>query len=101
MPPRVSSENTTPKPKVSSAALRSQTVISCSGPSCWASAAKYSPPGPPPMTAMRTLAARRAAQQIALQLAGGGPRQAVHELDGPRVLVRRDLLLGERLQLGR
>ncbi len=47
MPPSVSSLNTTPKPKVSSAALRSQTVISwpCPGPvlrwpSCWASALK-------------------------------------------------------------
>ena len=54
MPPSVSSEKTTPKPNVSSAALRSQTVISWSGPSCLASAAKYSPPGPPPITAIRT-----------------------------------------------
>ena len=53
MPPSVSSENTTPKPNVSSAALRSQTVISCAGSSCLVRAAKYSPPGPPPMTAMR------------------------------------------------
>src|SRR5260370_28381634 len=53
MPPRVSSENTTPKPNVSSAALRSQPVISLSGASCLASAAKYSPPGPPPTTAIR------------------------------------------------
>src|SRR5450755_116940 len=55
MPPRVSSENTTPKPNVSSAAFRSQTVISCPGPSCLARAAKYRPPGPPPVTAIRTL----------------------------------------------
>ena len=54
MPPSVSSENTTPKPNVSSAAFRSQTVISLVGSSCRARAAKYSPPGPPPMTAMRT-----------------------------------------------
>src|SRR5260221_7558635 len=53
MPPRVSSENTTPKPNVSSAALRSQTVISLCGASCLVSAAKYSPPGPPPTTAIR------------------------------------------------
>ena len=53
MPPRVSSENTTPKPNVSSAALRSQTVISCRASSCLARAAKYRPPGPPPRTAMR------------------------------------------------
>ena len=53
MPPRVSSENTTPKPNVSSAALRSQIVISCPASSCLARAAKYRPPGPPPRTAMR------------------------------------------------
>src|SRR5215470_15852552 len=53
MPPRVSSENTTPKPNVSSAALRSQTVISLRGASCLVSAAKYSPPGPPPTIAIR------------------------------------------------
>ena len=44
MPPRVSSLNTTPKPNVSSAAFRSQTVISCCWPvvaaSCWARAEK-------------------------------------------------------------
>src|SRR5260221_6077187 len=53
MPPRVSSENTTPKPNVSAAELRSQTVISLCGASCLVSAAKYSPPGPPPTTAIR------------------------------------------------
>src|SRR5918996_271139 len=53
MPPRVSSEKTTPKPNVSSAALRSHTVISRRGSKRFASAAKYSPPGPPPTTAMR------------------------------------------------
>ena len=40
MPPSVSSENTTPKPKVSSGALRSQTVISVPGSSWRTSAAK-------------------------------------------------------------
>ena len=44
MPPSVSSLNTTPNPKVSSAAFRSQTVISCCCPvvaaSCWARAEK-------------------------------------------------------------
>src|SRR5579875_3369553 len=54
MPPSVSSENTTPKPNVSSAALRSHTVISCPGLSRLASAAKYRPPGPPPTIAIRT-----------------------------------------------
>src|SRR5258708_28444950 len=52
MPPRVSSENTTPNPNVSLAALRSQTVISCAELSCLVSAEKYSPPGPPPTTAI-------------------------------------------------
>ena len=40
MPPRVSSLKTTPKPKVSLAALRSQTVTSWFGSSCFMSAAK-------------------------------------------------------------
>src|SRR5579863_7186901 len=53
MPPSVSSEKTTPKPNVSSAALRSNTMISCLGSSCLARAAKYRPPGPPPTTAIR------------------------------------------------
>src|ERR1700751_2497991 len=53
MPPSVSSENTTPKPNVSSGAFRSHTVISCRGSSCLARAAKYRPPGPPPSTAIR------------------------------------------------
>jgi hypothetical protein len=40
MLPRVSSENTTPKPKVSSGALRSHTVISWEGSRFFISAAK-------------------------------------------------------------
>src|SRR6266566_4533338 len=108
MPPTVSSEKTTPNPNVSSASLRSHTVISCSGPSCRASREKYRPPGPPPITAMRTVASRRGAggaacplaQPEALQLSGGGVGQLGDELHRPRVLVRRDLLLDELLQLG-
>ncbi|CAO0837858.1 hypothetical protein SMICM17S_04169 [Streptomyces microflavus] len=52
-------EKTTPKPNVSSGALRSQTVIWWAGSSCFIRAAKYSPPGPPPMIAARR--GRRAA----------------------------------------
>src|SRR5579859_5299679 len=59
MPPRVSSENTTPKPNVSSWALRSQTSTSQPGSSCLARAAKYSPPGPPPITAILMTASSR------------------------------------------
>src|SRR5215475_4923732 len=105
MPPSVSSEKTTPKPKVSSAALRSHTVISWCGPSCAASAEKYSPPGPPPMTAMRTsgrLGGRGtglSAQAEPLQLAGGGLGQLGDVDDASRVLVRGDPLLDELLQL--
>src|SRR6185437_99867 len=54
IPPSVSSENTTPKPNVSPGAFRSQRCTSWRGSSCLASAAKYSPPGPPPSTAIRT-----------------------------------------------
>ena len=50
----VASENTTPKPKVSSARLRSNTVTSRSGTALFASAAANRPPGPPPRIAIRT-----------------------------------------------
>src|SRR5690348_159408 len=100
MPPRVSSENTTPKPNVSSGALRSQTVISRVGSSALASAAKYRPPGPPPMTARRT-SAGLLPQRETLELAGGRLRQRVDEVHDPWVLVRRDLRLHELLQLSR
>jgi hypothetical protein len=48
-PASVASENTTPKPNVSSARLRSMTVTSCRGSAFFISRAKYSPDGPPPM----------------------------------------------------
>src|SRR2546430_1502640 len=44
----VASENTTPKPKVSSGRLRSSTVISCAGSAFFMRIAKYNPAGPPP-----------------------------------------------------
>src|SRR5690349_2756560 len=100
MPPRVSSDNTTPNPKVSSAALRSQTVTSWCGPSCLVSAAKYRPPGPPPMTATRTICLpSQLAQAEPLYLAGGGLRDLAEEDDAPWVLVRSDGPLDEVLHL--
>lgn len=57
MPPRVSSERTTPKPKVSSGAFFSHTSTAC--PCRASSAAAYSPPGPPPTTATRRAAGVR------------------------------------------
>ena len=42
---------------------------------------------------------RASPQLVALELAGAGPRQGVDELDRARVLVRRDRLLDEVLQL--
>src|ERR1700754_1496197 len=110
MPPSVSSENTTPKPNVSSAALRSHTVTSRPGSSCFANAAKYSPPGPPPTTAIRMClpspslvgsclwCSSAIAEHEALELAGAGTRQLGQEPDDPRVLVGSDHLLGEVLQ---
>src|ERR687895_437714 len=122
MPPSVSSENTTPNPKVSAGALRSHTVISCWGPSCFIKMPKYSPPGPPPMQAICMSSPPEAAQGrsppacarlcrfpddrrslhiaelVALQLAGGRVRQRVQECDRTRVFVRRDLGLDEFLQ---
>jgi hypothetical protein len=52
--PSVSFENTTPQPNVSSARLRSNTSISCAGSDFLSSRLKYSPAGPPPMTAIFT-----------------------------------------------
>ena len=48
----VASENTTPQPKVSYGRLRSTTVMSWRGDSCFISSAKYRPAGPPPMQTM-------------------------------------------------
>ena len=53
IPLRVWSLKTTPKPKVSSGALRSHTVISDDGSSCRTRLEKYRPAGPPPTTAIR------------------------------------------------
>src|SRR5215831_18754228 len=46
-----------------------------------------------------SLEALELAKPESLQLAGLGPRQLAHELDRPRVLVRRDGALDEVLQL--
>lgn len=51
MASRVASEKTTPKPKVSSGRLRSNTTTSAPGRFRLSSVAKNSPPGPPPMQA--------------------------------------------------
>src|SRR5438034_3764722 len=59
MPSRVASENTTPKPNVSPARLRSNTVTSRPGSPRLASSAASRPPGPPPRTAIRTWAPLR------------------------------------------
>src|SRR5215472_5090641 len=83
MPPSVSSENTTPKPNVSSGALRSQTVISCAGSSCLVSAAKYSPPGPPPMTAIRTATSRPAHPAARPTRPPGPPGRLAHPAARP------------------
>src|SRR3984893_7217278 len=56
MPSRVASEKTKPKPTVSPARLRSNTVTSRPGSPRLASSAASRPPGPPPRTAIRTCA---------------------------------------------
>src|SRR6185312_8842950 len=122
MPPRVSSEKTTPNPKVSSGALRSHTVIWWAGSSCFISAARYRPPGPPPMIAIFTVFLSRfessvlgggsagllvfddLAQREALQLPAGVARQALPEPEVARVLVGGEDLFDvvlDRLGLGR
>ena len=84
MPSSVSSEKTTPKPNVSSAALRSWTTTSWAGSRRLARIAKYSPAGPPPTIAILTAApplpagsgdhmARAAARTQAAPAAGYGP----------------------------
>src|SRR5262249_62366025 len=52
---RVASEKTTPKPKVSSARLRSTTVTSWVGSAFFISKAKYNPAGPPPIETILTV----------------------------------------------
>src|SRR5690606_18256907 len=47
----VSSERTTPQPKVSSGRLRSNTTTSCAASRSFIEIAKYRPAGPPPSTA--------------------------------------------------
>src|SRR5215813_6008518 len=51
----VASEKTTPKPKVSSARLRSRTVTSWVGSAFFINKAKYSPAGPPPIETILTV----------------------------------------------
>ena len=55
IPASVRSENTTPKPNVSSALFRSNTVTSTEGSARRINVANVSPPGPPPTTAIRIL----------------------------------------------
>ena len=50
----VRSEKTTPQPKVTPGALRSNISISCAGSRSFIEMAKYSPAGPPPMQAIFT-----------------------------------------------
>ncbi len=51
----VASENTTPKPKVSSGRLRSRTTTSWAGSAFFIKIAKYRPAGPPPIETIFTL----------------------------------------------
>src|SRR5258708_6090484 len=60
MPASVRSENTTPKPKVSCARLRSNTSTSMEGSARRSKVARNSPPGPPPTTATRISGLRHA-----------------------------------------
>ena len=55
---KVSSEKTTPKPKLSSGLLRSYTVISQSGRAFFVNIEKYNPPGPPPIIVIFMLSLR-------------------------------------------
>src|SRR5699024_6584729 len=81
IPPRVSSENTTPNPKVSEAAFCSQTVMSTSGRSGLTSAEKYRPPGPPPTTAIF-----RACVLTVWFSAAGGQRAVPHSHGSRRIV---------------
>src|SRR4029453_5225780 len=114
MPPNVSSENTTPNPNVSVAALRSQRVMSCEASSCFISAAKYRPPGPPPTIAifmgmlllgltcdsagqLVIFVFKAVAQVEVFKLSAGVSGQNINEPDVPRILVRSDRRLDEVL----
>src|SRR5262249_35506219 len=84
----VASEKTTPKPKVSSARLRSKTTTSWVGSAFFISKAKYSPAGPPPIETILTVRlyrkpvathGRPMLYNIATELLTRG---GVHERDG-------------------
>ncbi len=95
MPPRVSSEKTTPKPNVSAAALRSQTVTSWRRVELLHQGGEVEPAGPAaddrdlhdcPSWEQAVLPRRLEV----LQLAAGVARQDVDEADVARVLVGGD-----------
>src|SRR5919108_4878044 len=89
--PRVSSENTTPQPKVASGALRSTTVTWWAGSARLASSAKYSPAGPPPRTPIR-IAAPRSGEHVGqpVELGGVGHGRQQHQVVAAGLLVAAD-----------
>src|SRR6266540_5401324 len=82
--PRVSSENTTPQPKVASGGLRSITRTSWRGSAFFISSAKYSPAGPPPRMPILMVSAEHVGQ--ALQLRHVGNRRQQHQVVASRLL---------------
>src|SRR5882757_10464853 len=66
----VSSENTTPKPKVSSARFCSCTATCQLGCAFLVSSAKYRPPGPPPTTVIRILSVSQRRPEVAIPAPG-------------------------------
>src|SRR5713101_4528680 len=83
--PRVSSENTTPQPKVASGGLRSITVIWSDGFAFFASRAKYRPAGPPPTTTAFIRSAHDVRQLV--DLVGRGQRGKQDQLIAPGVAI--------------
>src|SRR6266511_2815319 len=87
--PRVSSENTTPQPKVASGGLRSITRTSWPASAFLMSRAKYSPAGPPPRMPILMATGRSSPQHVgqALELRHVGDRRQQHQVVASRLLV--------------
>src|SRR6266508_3583862 len=87
--PRVSSENTTPQPKVASGGLRSITRTWWPGSAFFMSSAKYSPAGPPPRMPIFMATAGSSLEHVgqALELRHVGDGGQQHQVVAPGLLV--------------
>src|SRR6266511_3894282 len=95
--PRVSSENTTPQPKVASGGLRSITRTWWRGSAFFISSAKYRPAGPAPRMPILTATVRRSRQNLgqALELRQLRHGRQQHQVVASRLLVATHQILDQ------